>query len=296
MLKNVVSFYELYRDKSLEDASDVKSENVLDRWILERLRWLTGSVQVWMDEYRLFMPVREIKRFVDDLSTWYLRRSRERIKEGDKEAKQTLYFVLKNLAKVMAPFAPFIADSIWLNLRTKNDVASVHLSDWPLSKKVESKFIEKMEQVRNIVSYGLQVRQKSEIKVRQPLKSFKIKSVDLENEYLEIIKDELNVKEVTIDNNLESEGVLDLTITPELQKEGNVRELIRAVQDLRKQKGLSPSDKVELFVETDEVGKEFVTSASEEIKKPTNVSEIKFEKNDGETLSIQELKLKIQIK
>ena len=287
MLNNVVSFYELYRDKSLEGASDVKSENVLDRWILERLRWLTGSVQVWMDEYRLFMPVREIKRFVDDLSTWYLRRSRERIKEGDKEAKQTLYFVLKDLAKIMAPFAPFIADSIWLDLRIENDVASVHLANWPEFKKVESKYIEKMEQVRNIVSYGLQIRQKSDIKVRQPLQSFKIKSTDLENEYLEIIKDELNVKEVTIDNNLELEGVLDLTITPALQKEGNVRELIRAVQDLRKQKGLSPSDKVELLVETDEAGKEFVNSASEEIKRPTNVSLIKFEENDGVELKIE---------
>ena len=133
--------------------------------------------------------------------------------------------------------------------------------------------------------------------MRQPLQKLKVKSEKLKGreEYLELIKDELNVKEVVFDVDLVEEIELDITITPELQKEGNVRDLVRAVQDLRKQKNLSPQDAIVLKIETDEMGESFVKEFEAEIKKPTNINEFLFEKNTGVELIIQDFKFKIQI-
>jgi isoleucyl-tRNA synthetase len=155
-----------------------------------------------------------------------------------------------------------------------------------------------MEEVRKIVSLALEKRMAAGVKVRQPLRKLKAKSLELRerNEYTQLIKDEVNVKEVEFDEKLDGEMELDTEITEELQKEGNARELIRAIQDLRKQKGLKPQDAISLLVETDENGREFLNSVAEEIKKPTNISGIIFETNDGTELLIGEMKFKISIK
>jgi len=130
-LFNVLAFYQLYRDEKLELNNTYKSKNILDEWIISRLYQMLGEITKGMDEYDIAEATRPIDLFVDDLSTWYLRRSRDRIKEGDKEAKATLYFVLKNLSKIMAPFAPLSAEDIWLKLKNESDKESVHLESWP---------------------------------------------------------------------------------------------------------------------------------------------------------------------
>ena len=288
----------------------VKSENVLDVWILARFDELVKITTENLDNYKLLEPTRAIRDFIGDLSTWYLRRSRERIKEGDKEAKQTLYFVLKNLAKVMAPFAPLAAEDIWLRLKNsrasmdgarhdfaKSDSESVHLEDWPLIKArdLRPKIIENMETVRSIVTLGLEARQKAGIKVRQPLSKLEIKNYELEIEYTELIKEELNVKEIRESKEVDSEVLLDTVITPELKAEGDYRELVRALQDMRKKIGLTPSDVVSVVFETDENGKKLIEKFEEDMKKTVLASKIQFEKNEGEELKIGELVLKVKI-
>ncbi|KKP77784.1 MAG: Isoleucine-tRNA ligase [Candidatus Nomurabacteria bacterium GW2011_GWC2_35_35] len=225
-LNNVLAFYILEHKKS---------ENILDQWILTRLDELICGMTNGMEKYDISLATRPVESFIEDLSTWYLRRSRDRIKNGDEKAKQTLYFVLKNLAKLMAPFAPFAAEDIWLKLKNENDVESVHLESWP-SKTFKffsfgkSKILENMEVVRKVVTLGLEARQKAGIKVRQPLAKLEIKNYKLDNEYETLIKDELNVKKIIFEKRSElkssersdlGEVLLDTKITPELKLEGN---------------------------------------------------------------------------
>ncbi|MDZ4205977.1 MAG: class I tRNA ligase family protein, partial [Patescibacteria group bacterium] len=216
----------------------------MDEWIFARLNDLVSFSTLKLDEYKLLEPTRAIKDFVDDLSTWYLRRSRERIKNENVEAKQTLYVVLKELTKLMAPFAPFVSEDLYQKLRTENDPESVHLENWPKSEKIDRKILDEMKEVRRFSSLALEARSKANIKVRQPLSELKIKSKELGVEFLNLIQDELNVKRVTVDENLASEVELDTHLTPELLEEGKVRDAIRAIQEMRKEKGLKPKDKM----------------------------------------------------
>ncbi len=317
LLYNILSFYELYRDKNIEAGLyDEKPKNILDKWILARLSELTGLVTENLDSYKILEPARAIKDFIGDLSTWYLRRSRDRIKDGDVEAKRTLYFVLKTLAKIMAPFAPFAAEDIWLQLRVPQNKESVHLTNWPHFAKASrgaAQILNDMEEVRKIVSLGLEARQKAGIKVRQPLQKLTTNNSQLTNEYVELIKDELNVKEVEfsypppasrvrpllrdysldirVDSLLtlkagvsgvqESEVKLDTNITEALKLEGQYRELVRGIQELRKKEGLTPSDRIVLVIETDSEGKMLIKKFEKEIKKTVLAGEIKFSSNDG---------------
>ena len=280
LLDNVYSFYELYRNKELEGEM-LNSQNVLDIWILARLSGLIDAISHDLDEYKILEPVRGLRDFIDDLSTWYLRRSRDRIKEGDKDAKRTLYFVLKELSKLMAPFAPFAAEDLYLKLRRKDEPESVHLSQWPQKKvgKFESMFsmfsskrpssvIEDMNEARRIVTAALEARSKANIKVRQPLSVLEIKK-PLGDEYLEIIKDELNVKMVAVNPALETEVSLITILTPELIEEGKMRDAIRAVQEWRKESNLKPGEKASYPVPEDQ--KELFAKYSADIKKVTNV-------------------------
>ncbi|MCX6752691.1 MAG: class I tRNA ligase family protein [Candidatus Nomurabacteria bacterium] len=317
LLYNVLAFYELYRDKNLEKNLTPsplsllrrgvgEGSNVLDKWILARLDELTELSTKNLDSYKLLEPVRGIQDFIGDLSTWYLRRSRERIKNGDLEAKATLYFVLKNLAKIIAPFAPFSAEDIWRRLKNENDSESVHLAKWPnMSRTVldmfgskKSKVLKNMENVRKIVTLGLEARQKAGIKVRQPLAMLTLKNLDFHElgpSLVELIKDEINVKEVVIDTIISDEAMLDIEITPELKQEGNYRELARAIQDMRKKMGLTPSDRVSLVFETGEEGKKLVQKFETEMKKTILAAEINFGQNNGEEIKVDSLVFKIKI-
>ncbi|MEI7709412.1 MAG: class I tRNA ligase family protein [bacterium] len=303
LLYNVLAFYELYRDKNLESNDRPKSKNILDIWILARFDELTKLSTENLDNYKLLEPVRGIRDFIGDLSTWYLRRSRDRIKDGNEDAKQTLYFVLKNLTKLLAPFAPFTADDIWLKLRHQSDYQSVHLSEWPkISKGLFDIFgpksanvLNDMNTVRKIVTLGLEARQKAGIKVRQPLAKLEVKDFKLAKEYVALIKDELNVKEVIENKNLENDVLLDTEITLDLEIEGSYRELVRALQDMRKDLGLTPSDVVSLAIETFEAGKELVQKFEEEMKKTVLASKIEFKTNDGVEIKVGKLVFKVKI-
>ncbi len=312
-VNNVLSFYELYRDKKLETNKKHISFNILDRWIMTRFDELLKESTKGMEKYDMALATKPFDFFIEDLSTWYLRRSRDRIKDGDKGAKQTLYYVLKTLAKIMAPFAPFTTEDVWQRLRSDMDEESVHLAKWPeiknihltpwplslLRRGVEERFVLKyMQTTRKLVSIGLEARQKAGIKVRQPLASLKIKVKDkkLSSEYQELIKDELNVKEVIFDNSIESEILLDTKITEELKEEGYYRELVRGLQDMRKKLGLTPSDIAKFSIETGEAGKKLIQKFEGDMKKTILASEIKFSPNNGETLSVDDLSFKVSIK
>jgi isoleucyl-tRNA synthetase len=303
LLYNVLAFYELYRDKDLEKNSEVKSENVLDIWILARLDELIKLTTENLDNYKLLEGVRALREFIDDLSTWYLRRSRERIKEGDEEAKRTLYFVLKTLTKIMAPFAPFTAEDVWLKLKNEFDLESVHLEKWPAKKFSlfsfgKPKVLDRMETVRNIVTLGLEARQKSGIKVRQPLNKLEIIAEKLPDEYIEIIRNELNIKNIIYLIKIKigiTKVTLDANITPELKQEGDYRELARALQDMRKKLGLTPSDTVSLVFETNDAGKKLIQKFENDLKRTVLVSQIEFKNNDGEEIKIGEMMFKVKV-
>ena len=308
LLYNVLAFYELYRDKNLESGvKDLPWEhqgqvlggaNVLDQWIIARLGELTENSTKQMDNYTLLEPVRAIREFIDDLSTWYLRRSRDRIKDGDVNAKQTLYFVLKTLAKLMAPFTPFASEDIWLKLKNESDLESVHLTSWPVSMSDmdNKKIIKEMEEVREVVTQGLQARQKAGIPVRQPLNKLIINQYNFtagENNvnYLEIIQDELNIKEISYKKESDSENkivILDTHITEELQAEGQYRELVRAIQDIRKKNGLNPNDLVTLVVSTNIDGQELINKFKSELMKTISAKEIEIKEIEGTEIKIGE--------
>lgn len=297
-LFNVLSFYELYRDTSIENENrkDIeKSTNVLDRWILSRLDETIDEVTSGMEAYDMAEAIRPFDNFIDDLSTWYLRRSRERIKDGSFIAKLVLFTVFKDLAKILAPFAPFSAEDIWQRLKIDSDVESVHLTKWPKYSGFDFEVLDGMQNTRDIVSLGLQLRQKNNIPVRQPLSELKVKSLKLSSEYIELIKDELNVKEVVEDESLTSEVDLNLEITPMLKQEGDYRELVRAVQDMRKDMGLIPSDVISLYIKTDNVGEDMIEKFKNEILKTVGAKEIKFDDNDGNEIKIDDLVFKLKI-
>jgi isoleucyl-tRNA synthetase len=282
-LDNVYAFYKLYRSE--RDSRATTSEHVLDRWIVARLRSLENTVRESVENYELDRATRPILDFVDDLSTWYLRRSRERLKgadgEGAKEARETLHFTLKTLSQIMAPFTPFYAEYLYRELKSEDDPESVHLTDWPELALEEAGEIAQMQRVREIVTLGLQERSTGGVKVRQPLASFTYGGEKLEEELESIIADELNVKSVIYEEG--KEGVaLDLSITPELRSEGIARELVRLVQNKRKEAGLSPHDEITLTVETDKEGMEVVTTHKEMITSVVGARELVLQEAAGQ--------------
>ena len=306
LLYNVLAFYELYRDKDLESGDRPASDHILDKWILARLDELVEMSTENLDNYKLLEPVRAIREFIGDLSTWYLRRSRERIKEGDRDAKATLYYVLRTLSKLLAPFAPLAGEDVWQKLKNEDDQESVHLEPWPttgtslLSKVLHlgdsgKNVIANMESVRNLVTLGLEARQKTGIKVRQPLRSFKVKGSPLPPQYVELIKEELNVKEILFDKDLNTDVFLDVRIDESLKAEGDYREFVRALQDMRKKMGLTPNESVGLVVSTDEKGKELIETFRKDMEKTVMLSDIKFAETDGETIRLDELTFKVSL-
>jgi len=245
-LSNVYSFYELGKD-SIEHEPSSKSTNILDQWIIARMYQLHAEVTKAMDAYELDRATRPLGDFVDDLSTWYIRRSRDRLKSEDeadkKAALETIRWVLRKYAKVSAPFTPFIADWLWLKTKREDDPESVHLANWCAVKEPDQTSLEEMEKTREIVSAALEKRADANIKVRQPLAKLTAK-VSVEEGHIELIKDEINVKEIVFDESMEEAALLDTTLTEELKEEGELRELIRTIQSARKEGGLNPGDKV----------------------------------------------------
>ncbi len=269
---NVLEFYAMFGVKidpyNKFIKKPVKSKNVLDKWILAKLQILIKDVTAGMEAYKLVDASRPIVDFVTELSQWYVRRSRDRFKGDDVEDKENAYStlgqVLLELSKIMAPFTPFMAEKIYKAVG--GEMESVHLEDWPKvnDKMIDDKVIKMMEIVRDVVELGLGLRAENKIKVRQPLSFLLInldsglaQTIKLNEQYLEIIKDELNIKNVKIWSDFSdadpsrpgSSGKyakieLDINITDELKKEGLVREVIRTINQIRKEQKMTIADRV----------------------------------------------------
>lgn len=293
-LKNVVSFYEMYKTGRTKPVNELNSKHVLDRWIAERLNVLIAEVTASMEAYELDRALSSVDRFIEDVSVWFLRRSRERLKSDNEEerndALNTFHGVLIELSKILAPFTPFVAEEIYQKLGGEKE--SVHLEEWPMTwttEVVDVAILSDMIEVRTIVSLALEARAKAGVKIRQPLKSLAVKNSYLKDkqEYLEIIADEVNVKEITFDPELFGEVALDTKLTDELIEEGNFREFTRFVQDLRKKVGLNPGEQAELNLDTNSQGQSFVNKFEGQIKRQSFISAINFTDGvRGETIEV----------
>ncbi len=274
---------------------------MLDRWILSRLAELAETVTKNLERYEIDRAAKPIVVFIDDLSTWYLRRSRDRFK-GDNEqdrqsALRTTRFVLRELAKLMAPFTPFIAEDLYQKVKPLDSARgkeSVHLESWPEMKNPDAKAIETMAGVRQAVSLGLEARAKAGIKIRQPLASVMV-GTEIPPGYDELVTDELNVKKIIVKPDLGGRVELDLAITPELKAEGQAREFIRAVQDLRKKMDLNPTDVVSLSVSADAAGKNLIESFKTVISKTAQLKAIHFIETDGEKITVDDLSFAVKV-
>lgn len=269
-----------------------ESNNILDQWIVALLNKTRNEMTNYLDSYELDKATKLIGDFIEDLSTWYIRRSRDRFKNNDQEALGTTYYVLLEFSKLIAPFIPFLAEDLYKKLNGPKE--SVHLESWPSSAKAsegEARLLDQMKEVRRIVSIGLELRNQVSIKVRQPLSRFEIRedSFDIGEEegLLELIKDELNVKEVIFDANISEDAKLDTEITEKLKKEGIAREIIRTIQDLRKEKGLQPGEKIEVSIRSSSDIHHIVKEFEEMISKVTFVTNFLFEETNDKDFEIK---------
>ncbi|MBI2989979.1 MAG: isoleucine--tRNA ligase [Candidatus Magasanikbacteria bacterium] len=297
MLWNVLSFYEMFQDQNTDlgqDAKDKKQEatdNVYDAWILSELQILLREVTKHMDNYDTVKAGRPIKAFIDNLSTWYVRRSRDRFKGADGKDKQgalaTLREVLLTLSKIMAPFTPFIAENIYRRImlgnrtdRPEGREESVHLEQWPEPREelIDIALMEDMESLREAAALGHKIRKDTKLNTRQPLSECKVAMAYTGDrtflpQFQEILADELNVKQVEIfliTDKASIDGIkklqtpwlvadgqsavlaLNTELSEELKKEGLLREITRAINQMRKVQNLTIEDEIDVYYHSDE--------------------------------------------
>lgn len=245
ILWNVYNFFVTYAtlDKWTPTAKKEKSKHILDRWILSYLNKLVGQVTEKLDNYDIYGATSLLETFVTDFSTWYIRRSRDR--KGP-EFYQTTYEVLVTLCKLMAPFTPFISEEMYRNLTGKE---SVHLADWPVpSAKIDEELFRNMEVVRELSAVGNTFRKQFNISSKIPIKKATYTAKEeIPAELLSLVKDEVNIKELSYDKNSmggnlsigaqTDPGNLDLA-------EGEARKLVRDIQNARKELGCKLDEKI----------------------------------------------------
>ena len=302
MVSNLFNFYQMYSDKPSLTNKAPDADHILDKWILSSLNKTIVLVSKALDDYDITAASREIEKFInDDISTWYLRRSRERFKASSDGVK-VFGYVLGEVAKILAPFTPFIAEDLHKKLGNKD---SVHLSDWPKAGEVDKDLISTMHQVREFSETIHSLRSQAGFKVRQPLATLALKK-KLSKEAKNILLEEVNIQEAIIlnadlnkENWLISEDAqvaINKTLTPQLRELGDLRELIRLINSVRKKQGLTPGDKVKLTYQTDSVDlKNIFTKFEKEIKESAGAAKIKESENSGQDLTVGDSRLKIAL-
>jgi isoleucyl-tRNA synthetase len=291
-LWNSAVFFLTYAQANNWDEKDIsESDNILDKWVLIRLNEVIKDISDSLSSYNVPSAVKSLEEFVDDLSRWYVRRSRDRISRGDREALSTLYKVLMEFSKASAPIIPFISENIYRFLvkAKENDLKSVHLCDYPHFEDqmlpYSEEILKNMKKAREIASQVLSIRVEKGIPVRQVLNSIAILEKDeIPEDYMKLVLEEVNVKNVEIvsslnekeswDQDLSGSVKLDTKITPDLVKEGKLREFIREVQDLRKEAGLSVLDKINLTYKKDPDLEDIVSTFYDVIKEKLLAEEI----------------------
>ena len=309
MIWNMYDFFTMYAEvdgwEFNGDLSDPLHDltNPLDIWIVSRLHQLITEVERGLNNYNLQDATKPILPFLDDASNWYVRRSRRRFwkseDDSDKnDAYRTLHYVLVRLSYMLAPFAPFLAEELYHNLTGDNE--SIHLKDWMPAGEIDNSMLRDMNALRTAVNDGLSKRASEGIKVRQPLASVKLINTisqdtpaEVAQFLIDIAKDELNVKSVEIVTDSESESaqpsvVYDLTITPELKREGLMREIIRHVQSARKQAGLQIDDRIVLSISSDDSEiSQAVDAFADVIKSETLAVELNSVVNESEKYDVK---------
>ena len=265
LFTNVYKYFATYRgevsvktsDNSESGEAPVADDNILDQWITAKTEELVDIVTRSLNAYDTVRATRAIQEYVDDLSTWYLRRSRKRKDAGFFKTMQASLLVT---SRVLAPFMPFLAEAIYAELTPADSAGSVHLEAWPkaefsLKENERKELMESMAEIRRLASLGLAARAEAKIKVRQPLAKLTVRGADAkirDERLLAILKSEINVKEIIFDSELASEVALDTEITPALREEGLVREVARMFQELRQKAELEPKDKIVAMMELPE--------------------------------------------
>ncbi len=290
MIWNMYDFFTMYAevdgweyDGNLSDPlEDLK--NPLDIWIVSRLHQLVAEIEGHMDAYNIPDAMTPILPFLDDASNWYVRRSRRRFwkseDDSDKnDAYRTLHYVLVRLAYLLAPFTPFLAEELYHNLT--GDSESIHLKDWLPVGHINEHVMHDMDEVREFVNQGLSLRAKAGLKVRQPLASVTVPKFGEFVDYEDILREELNVKSVEIGAVI----ALDEHVTPELAREGLMREVVRHVQAARKNAGLNVDDRICLNLATsDEDLKAAISEHADAITAETLASTLL---QDGDNLAYE---------
>lgn len=249
--ENSVKFFELFG----EGAREKGDEQVIDVWMRTRVNQTIAEATEALDAYDLYTATRSISKLIEDLSQWYVRRVRDRVRDGDPAALTTLEDTLESISVLLAPFAPFVAEWAYQIVRSDDDPESVHLANWYEPGTIDQELIANMEATRTLASEALRMRQADGVKVRQPLGMLSIPT-KLPKEFADLLAEEVNVKEIRMNaEKLE----LDTTLTPELITEGDERAFARAVAEARKEEGYSPKDTVDV---TEDAGGKYTAELS----------------------------------
>jgi len=302
---NILTFYDFYAFKEERDLQKEKL-SLLDLWLLAYLEKNKKEITNFLDNYNVNEATKILDDLIDNISRWYIRRKRVIFqKKEDKEKWESSSLVLRKAifetTILLAPFCPFFSEYVYQKIKGKKGKESVHLEDWPREEKdyLDLKLIEKMEEVKKLASLALSLRQKYKIKLRQPLKALILKEKTLEEKYLEILKEEANVKEIKIDNSLLEEINLETEIDESLKEEGLLKEIKRRIQLFRQEKKLQPQDKIIIGIVADPYLKELIEKNKDFFKKEILTEEIIFDENVSETVKdfkIDSYSIKISLK